>query len=80
MLRKSKLRPIFISEQSGDALDHVVPVGKANEYVEYVNDLMGNDSAADLDPINQLILLEEMDEHEALLLVQDLFHSIKRKS
>ena len=55
-----------------DALAHTVDVGAANEFVDYVHDLMTDPSLADLDPINQLIMLEEMDEYEAYCFVLDL--------
>lgn len=66
----------FVSDGT-DALDFVVAVGTANEYVEYVNDLMTDGSIADLDPINQLIMLEEMELHEAMQLMEDLYRTIK---
>lgn len=69
-------KPIFLRD-GADALDFVVPVGKANEYVEYLNDLMSDGSIADLDPINQLIMLEEMELHEAMQLMDDLYRIIK---
>lgn len=57
-----------------DALAHVVDVGNENQYVDYVNDIVAEDITSGLDPINQLILLEEMDEYEAYLFVMDLCH------
>lgn len=61
-----------------DALAYAVDVGAANEFVDYVHDLVADPSLADLDPINQLIMLEEMDEYEAYCFVLDLHHRSNR--
>lgn len=70
-------KALFISNGS-DALDHSVDVGAANEFVDYVNDAVRYPELAALDPINQLIMLEEMEQHEAYCFVMDLFHQIKQ--
>lgn len=60
-----------------DALAHVVDVGQDNEHVEYLNDLIAEPSLSGLDPINQLIILEEMEHWEALEVVLDLHQQLK---
>lgn len=63
-----------MSNDNDDALAHVIDVGSENQYVDYVNDKVAEDITSGLDPINQMILLEEMDEYEAFLFVMDLYH------
>lgn len=63
---------IFVSV-TNDPVDLAVSVGKSNEHVEFVNDMINESTFVNLDPLTQLQLLEEMDEIEAIQLVTDIY-------
>lgn len=68
----------FVCEDASEPLNQRVDVGKDNEYVAFLHDTLTEGSIADLDPLNQLIMLEEMEEAEAFALISDLIRSLKR--
>lgn len=70
---------IFVCDDASEPLNLTVTVGKDNEYVDYLHDTLTEGGIADLDPLNQLIMLEEMEEAEAFALLSDLIRSLHRK-
>lgn len=68
---------IFVNDDASEAMSHTRDVGAANEHVHHLQDTLMEGSLADLDPLNQLIMMEEMDEWEARVLIEDIYRKLK---
>lgn len=69
---------VFVCDDASEPLNNKVDVGADNQYVDYLQDILTEGGIADLDPLNQLIMLEEMEEADVLALLSDLHRKLKR--